>query len=222
MEMENSNGREMKNSEEVKSDKHEEEVIEKASPEGNLTDSVKNNAEESIENKEPLDEHDEHKEKKKHRKGPEKEIENLKYELTDLKDKYLRIYSEFDNFRKRTSKEKLDLIKSASEDLIVSLLPVLDDFERAIKAMSEKENVNESSVEGIQHIFNKLKYINEQRGLKEMAVSKGDEFNAELHEAITKIPVEDEDLKGKIVDVLEKGYYLNDKVIRFAKVVTGS
>lgn len=169
-------------------------------------------------------EHEEHhKGKKKHKKGSDKEAEALKQEIGELKDKYLRLYSEFENFRRRTSREKLDLINTASEELITALLPVIDDFERAIRAMSEKEmEDNKTSLEGVQLIFNKLKYTVEQRGLKAMNTDKGDEFNAEIHEAITKIPVEDEDLKGKVVEVLEKGYYLHDKVIRFAKVITGS
>ncbi len=166
-------------------------------------------------------EHESHKEKKKHKKT-EHEIESLKQEVHELKDKYLRLYSEFENFRRRTSKEKLELIKTAGEELIVSMLPVIDDLERAIKAMSEKETEDKSSLEGIKLILSKLKYTIEQRGLKKMDVSTGDDFNPEIHEAITKIPVEDEKLKGKIVEVLEKGYYLHDKVIRFAKVVTGS
>ncbi len=166
-------------------------------------------------------EQDSHKEKKKHKKS-DKEIEILKEEIHDLKDKYLRLYSEFENFRRRTSKEKLELIKTASEELVIALLPVVDDLERAIKAMSEKESGDKASLEGTQLILNKLKYTIEQRGLKVMEISRGDEFNSEKHEAITKIPVEDEKLKNKIVEVLEKGYYLHDKVIRFAKVVTGS
>lgn len=166
--------------------------------------------------------HADHKDKKKHKKSHDKEVEGLKAEVGELKDKYLRLYSEFENFRRRTSKEKLDLIKTASEETVVSLLPVIDDFERALKSMSENKPDDTSSKEGIQLIFNKLKYVIEQQGVKEMGTKSGDDFNPEIHDAITKIPVEDESLKGKIVEVLEKGYYLHEKVIRFAKVVTGS
>ena len=166
--------------------------------------------------------HADHKDKKKHKKSSAKEIESLKQEVGELKDKYLRLYSEFENFRRRTSKEKLDLIKTASEEIVLALLPVIDDFERAIKALSESEADSNNSVDGIQLIYNKLKYIIEQRGLKVMNINKGDDFNSEIHEAITKIPVDDENLKGKIVEVVEKGYHLHDKVIRFAKVITGS
>jgi molecular chaperone GrpE len=160
-----------------------------------------------------------HKGKKKHKKPVEKEISTLSAEINELKDKYLRLYSEFENYRRRTSKEKFELIKTASEEVMIRLLPVIDDLERAISSMAESEK---SSREGITLIYNKLKMVAENQGLKVMVIEKGTEFNSEFHEAITKIPVDDDALKGKIVDVLEKGYYLNDKVIRFAKVVTGS
>jgi molecular chaperone GrpE len=166
--------------------------------------------------------HADHKDKKKHKKAHDKETDGLKAEIGELKDKYLRLYSEFENFRRRTSKEKLELIKTAGEEVIVSLLPVLDDFERALKSMNENKPESNSAGEGIQLILNKLKYIIEQRGVKELGTKAGDDFNPEIHEAITKISVSDESLKGKIVEVLEKGYNLHDKVIRFAKVVTGS
>jgi molecular chaperone GrpE len=167
-------------------------------------------------------EHEDHKGKKKHRKISEKELESLQYEAAELKDKYLRLYSEFENFRRRSSKEKLELIKTAGEEVLVVLLPVIDDFERAIKSSADNNGNNSGLSDGIQLIYNKLKYITEQKGLKVMNTEKGTPFNAEMHEAITQLPVDDEKLKGKIIDILEKGYYLNDKVIRFAKVVTGS
>ncbi|HVD99183.1 MAG TPA: nucleotide exchange factor GrpE [Cytophagaceae bacterium] len=144
----------------------------------------------------------------------------LKNEVAELKDKYLRLYSEFDNFRKRTSKEKIDLAKTASEDVIKSLLPILDDFERAIKAIGDDEG-SKFAKEGIEIIYHKLFKTLESKGLKTM-VAVGQPFDVELHEAITQIPAPSEDLKGKIIDEVEKGYYLNDKVIRFAKVVTGA
>jgi len=169
-----------------------------------------------------LPEHADHKGKKKHKKISEKEFESLQNEMRELKDKYLRLYSEFENFRRRSSKEKLELIKTANEEVLVILLPVIDDFERAIKSALDKNGNNSGLNDGILLIYNKLKYITEQKGLMVMNVEKGTPFKAEMHEAITNMPVDDENLKGKIVDVLEKGYYLNDKVIRFAKVVTGS
>lgn len=149
------------------------------------------------------------------------ELTQLKAEVAEAKDKYLRLYSEFENFRRRTSKEKLDLVNSASEGLIKVLLPVLDDFERADKSMTEDADVK-SLKEGVDLIFNKFKGALEQKGLKEIEVGAGSEFDVEFHEAITQIPAPSEELKGKIVDVVEKGYQLNDKVVRFAKVVTGA
>lgn len=152
------------------------------------------------------------------------ELSKLKAELAESKDKYLRLYSEFENFRRRTAKERLDLIKTAHEDLMVTLLPVLDDFERAQKAFANNKNKedNKASIEGFQLIQNKLYKLMEQKGLKPMPDNPGIDFDPEIHEAITKIPAPDDKLKGKVVDVVEKGYYLNDKVIRFAKVVIGA
>jgi molecular chaperone GrpE len=144
----------------------------------------------------------------------------LKNEVGELKDKYIRLYSEFENFRRRTSKEKIDMMKSANEEVIISLLPVVDDFERAQKALLEISG-NDSVKEGINLIHHKLYKTLESKGLKPMD-ALGKEFNSDLHEAITQQPAPSEDLKGKIIEVLEKGYYLNDKVIRHAKVVIGS
>ena len=148
------------------------------------------------------------------------EAEKLKAEIAEAKDKYVRLYAEFDNFKRRTSKERIDLLQSAGKDIIVELLPVLDDFERASKAMESATEV-EPVKEGVSLIYNKLKNTLQQKGLKEM-VSAGTGFDPDLHEAITNIPAPSDDLKGKVVDELEKGYYLNDKVIRFAKVVVGA
>ena len=149
------------------------------------------------------------------------EFEKLKQELDDTRDKYLRLYSEFDNFRKRNAKERIDLIKHANEELMTALLPVLDDFERALKAMEGGQDVG-AIVEGVALIHGKFINILEQKGLRAMEIAPGDEFNPELQDAITRIPAPSPELAGKVVDVLEKGYYLNDKVVRFAKVVTGS
>ena len=149
------------------------------------------------------------------------EFEKLKNELDDTRDKYLRLYSEFDNFRKRNAKERIDLIKHANEELMTALLPVLDDFERALKAMAGGQDVG-AIVEGVTLIHGKFTNILEQKGLRTMEIVPGDEFNPELQDAITRIPAPSPELAGKVVDILEKGYYLNDKVVRFAKVVTGS
>jgi len=141
-------------------------------------------------------------------------------EVAELKDKYLRLYSEFDNFRKRTSKEKSDLLKSAGEEVILSMLPVLDDFERAKKAFGNADETDPVK-QGVELIYHKLFKTLEAKGLHPMK-SIGQPFNPELHEAITQSAAPSEDLKGKIIDELEKGYYLNDKVIRFAKVIIGA
>jgi molecular chaperone GrpE len=143
----------------------------------------------------------------------------LQDELAEAKDKYLRLYAEFDNHRRRTAKEKLDMIQSANEQLLQSLLPIIDDFERAEKSFKDK---NDKESEGFFLIQNKFKKIIEQKGVKLMEASAGSDFNPDLHEAITQIPAPTEKLKGKVVDVVEKGYLLGDKVIRFAKVVVGS
>ncbi len=137
--------------------------------------------------------------------------------IKELNDKYLRLYSEFDNYRKRTNKEKADYIKSAGEDVFKAILPIIDDFERAIKA---NESVTDAAAikEGIALIYNKLKSAGQQKGLIAFD-SIGEVFNPDVMEAITNIPAADESQKGKVIDEIEKGYKLGDKVIRFAKVV---
>ncbi|MFZ6051682.1 nucleotide exchange factor GrpE [Halocola ammonii] len=145
--------------------------------------------------------------------------DELKLEVAAWQDKYMRLHAEFDNFRKRNNKERLDLIKNASGDVLQELLPIVDDFERAIKANEEIEDV-ESLKEGYHLIHNKLLRALEAKGLKPMN-SQGEPFDTDLHEAITNIEAPSEDLKGKVVDVVEKGYYLNDRVLRYAKVVVG-
>ena len=147
-------------------------------------------------------------------------LTNWEAKYQDINDRYLRLYSEFDNYRKRTIKERADLIKTAGSDIFAAILPVLDDFERASKALETSGESNPAQ-EGMLLISQKLKGILINRGLEEMN-SKGQEFDADLHEAITQIPAPDESLKGKVIDELEKGYSLNGKVIRFAKVVVGS
>jgi len=153
--------------------------------------------------------------------GSDDAVAKLQNELGEQKDKFIRLYSEFENFRRRTAKEKLELIQSANEQLIVKLLPVVDDFSRAEKAFQNREN-KDQDLEGFLLIHNKFKKVLEQSGVKAMDIKAGTEFDADFHEAITQIPAPDESLKGKIVDVIEAGYLLNDKVIRFAKVVVGS
>jgi molecular chaperone GrpE len=143
----------------------------------------------------------------------------LQDDLAEAKDKYVRLYAEFDNHRRRTAKEKLEMIQSANEQLLKALLPIADDFERAGNSFKDR---NDKEAEGFFLIQNKFKKTLEQYGVKVMEANKEGDFNPDLHEAITQIPAPNEKLKGKIVDVVEKGYLLNDKVIRFAKVVVGS
>ncbi len=148
------------------------------------------------------------------------ETDKLKAEISGLNEKYVRLYAEFDNYKRRTTQERRDLLQTAGKDVIVSLLGVLDDFERAAKAMETATEVKPVK-EGIELVHHKLKSILNQKGLKEME-SLGKPFDAEVHEAITNIPAPSNELKGKVVDEVEKGYLLNDKVIRFAKVVVGA
>lgn len=136
-------------------------------------------------------------------------IQEMGEKLAELNDKYLRLYSEYENYRKRTNVEKADLLLNGSREMMKAILPVIDDFERALAATAD---------EGVQLIYNKMLKILEQKGLKAMEV-KGEKFDENLHEAITRIPAADESQKGTVVDVVEKGYYLNDKVLRYAKVV---
>lgn len=146
-------------------------------------------------------------------------ITELETQVSEAKDKYLRLFAEFDNFKKRNIKERLDIIKSASQDTLSSLLPVLDDFDRAKKS-AEDENSTEPFSEGVIMVYNKLYNTLNGKGLEKME-STGEVFDPEIHEAITKIPAPSDDMKGKIVDTIEAGYKLNDKIIRHAKVVVG-
>ncbi len=153
------------------------------------------------------------------RHAAEKALEEEKAKYAELNDKYLRLFSEFDNHRKRTAKEKLDLMATASENVIKDILPVLDDFERALQNM--EKNGNEADLQGVTLIFNKLKDTLKKKGLEEIEAMNA-EFNTDEHEALTMIPAPEEDKKGKVLDVIQKGYKLNGKVIRFARVVVGN
>ena len=147
------------------------------------------------------------------------ENEKLAQEKAEIHDKYIRLYSEFDNYRRRTQKEKLDIIKNASERIIVGLLPVLDDMERALKfEAAEQEGPSDSEKEGISLIYQKMMNYLNQQGLEEIHAI-GEPFDVDLHEAVTTMPAPTEDDKGRVLDEVQKGYRLNEKVIRFAKVV---
>lgn len=145
--------------------------------------------------------------------------EQLKEELSKEKDKFLRLFAEFENYKKRTTKERIDLFKTANQDVLQSLLPVLDDFDRALTEISKSED--KVLLQGVELIHNKLKDTLISKGLEVVELKVGDVFDADFAEAVTQIPAPSEDLKGKIVDVIEKGYKLGDKIIRYPKVVTG-
>jgi len=145
--------------------------------------------------------------------------EQLQRELDAKDDKYLRLFAEFENYKRRTSKERIELFKTAGQDVMQSMLPVLDDFDRAM--LEIKKSSDESLVQGIELINNKLRETLKSKGLEVMAVNAGDTFDSDLHEAITQIEAPSADMKGKIIDVIEKGYTLGDKIIRYPKVVTG-
>ncbi len=149
----------------------------------------------------------------------ESEMEKLKEELEAMKDKYLRLIAEFDNYKKRSLKERMEIIQTAGKDVITDMLDVLDDCERAQKQIEKTDDLA-AAKEGVLLVFNKLRNTLAARGLKPMD-SLQKEFNTDLHEAITEIPAATDDMKGKVMDEVQKGYYLNDKIIRFAKVVVG-
>ncbi|MBP5999427.1 MAG: nucleotide exchange factor GrpE [Sediminibacterium sp.] len=150
---------------------------------------------------------------------PLSELDQLKADLADQKDKYLRLMAEFENFKRRTAKERVDLIQTAGKDVIVSLLDVMDDCDRAEKQLNGSDDIAVQK-EGIQLVFNKIRTVLHGKGLKAME-SIDQTFDVELHEAITEVPVPDAAKQGKVIDEVTKGYYLNDKIIRFAKVVVG-
>ena len=161
------------------------------------------------------------KEEEKQAENVEKEeVKEVNFEekFNELNDKYLRLYSEYDNYRKRTANEKVELIKTAAESTISALLPILDDFERALPTMEKLED--QTHYEGVMLIYNKLKRTLEQKGLEEIK-AVGEAFNTDEHEALTQIPAPSDDMKDKVIDVVQKGYKLNGKVIRYARVVVG-
>lgn len=150
---------------------------------------------------------------------PENELDQLKKDLEEQKEKFIRLYADFDNFKRRSAKERVELIQTAGREVIQSLLEVVDDCDRAEKQLQHSDDLQQIK-QGVQLVFSKLRNTLHAKGLKEMK-SVGEVFNADFHEAITEIPVADESMKGKVVDEVEKGYTLNDKIIRFSKVVVG-
>jgi molecular chaperone GrpE len=180
----------------------------------NETPDMSEHKEESAHNKK-----DSKKDKGHKKTKAEEQLEKAESDLLELKDKHIRLQAEFDNYRKRTLKERMELLKTASEGVLVNILPVIDDFDRAVQtldAVDEQSHVKD----GVKLIYNKFQEFLKQNGVKEIGAKEQD-FDTDLHEAITKIPAPTEELKGKVVDVVQKGYTLNDKVIRFSKVVIG-
>ena len=189
----------------------EEKKIENEQPEVDAQSMENNASEQTTQDKRHKREHKRRGEK--HDDSTEK-LQEMGEKLAEAQDKYVRLYSEYENYRKRTNMEKADLIINGSKDMIKAILPVVDDMERALLAMSDED----AAKEGVQLIFNKLMNILSQKGLKPIE-AKGQKFDENLHEAITQFPAAEEGQKGTVVDVVEKGYYLNDKVLRYAKVV---
>jgi len=153
--------------------------------------------------------------------GNEEQTIDYEKKFKEINDKYLRLTAEFDNFRKRSLKEKMELIKTAGEDILLNILPVVDNFERGLKSINNSTSEEGIAIrEGVELIYGKFKEFLAQRGVKEIEAI-GKDFDTDLHEAITKIPAPQEDMKGKVIDVVEKGYFMHEKVIRFSKVVIG-
>jgi len=183
--------------------------------------SKKKEGKKSAEDKEKKKEEQEQKQEEAEAQQEEekKEEKSDKEKLAELQDKYLRLTAEYDNYRKRTLKEKMELTKSAGEDILNELLPIMDDFERALQSIDEAGDI-QAVKDGVHLIYNKFKDFFNQQGVKEIEAQDKD-FDTDKHEAVSKVPAQNEELKGKVVDVVQKGYYLNDKVLRYAKVVVG-
>ena len=161
-------------------------------------------------------------EKASPKKSTSQKLKKAQEDLAIANDKYIRLYAEFENFRRRAAKEKLALMETAGETLLKKLLPVVDDFERALAALQPTDKPTKAAQEGIRLIYDKLMNLLHQEGVQPMPLDKGAVFDAEFCEAVTQMPSEDKQMQGKILDVLEKGYLLKEKVLRFAKVVTGA
>jgi len=202
--------------EEVKKEKEKEMNVPEEAQDKNTTETLETPDEEQ---QEKAEEKEGKKKKSKKDKKDAQIIEDLTSKLGEISDKHLRLQAEFDNFRRRTIKEKAELIKSGGESVLVSILPVIDDFERALESLKNVAD-DDAGKQGTLLIYNKFREFLKQNNVKEIE-AQNQEFYVDLHEAITKIPAPDEKLKGKVVDVVQKGYLLNDKVIRFAKVVIG-
>ncbi|MDR5589648.1 nucleotide exchange factor GrpE [Christiangramia sp. SM2212] len=182
---------------------------------------VKDQVEEAIDNAiDEVEANDENSEEQPElNEGELSEEDRLKEDVQKEKDKFLRLFAEFENYKRRTSKERLDLFKTANQEVMTAMLPVMDDFDRAMNEL--RKSGDENLLKGIELIHNKLKETLKAKGLERMDVEQGSDFDSEIHEAITQIPAPSDDLKGKIVDVVEPGYKLGERIIRYPKVVTG-
>ncbi len=194
-------------------------MAKKKKQETEILEDIQNEVVDEVQNETVNDEKESITEKLFGKNKTKKELEEAKEEIAELQDNYRRLFADFDNYKKRVTKERFELMNQAGKDIIQSLLPVLDDFDRA-KIEADKKDSTEQFSEGVNLVYHKLHQILEQKGLKSMETT-GETFDAEFHEAVAEIPAPTEDLKGKVIDTLEKGYLLKDKIIRFAKVVVG-
>lgn len=197
-------------------------------PDDNVTDNIKEDIRKDSDNQHPaeefidegVDQVDEGAELKDGKEDDEaSETEQLKADLEKEKDKFLRLFAEFENYKRRTAKERIELFKTANQEVMTAMLPVLDDFDRAMNEIRKAKDKN--LLQGVELIHSKFKETLKNKGLEAMNVESGDPFDADVHEAITQVPAPSEKLKGKIVDVIERGYKLGDRIIRYPKVVTG-
>lgn len=188
---------------------HQEEQYNKTNQESSVKDQVEEMLEDAID------------EVEREKNGTEEpsESEQLKNDLEKEKDKFLRLFAEFENYKRRTSKERIEMFKTANQEVVTAMLPVLDDFDRALNEINKAKDKN--LLKGVELIHNKLKETLKSKGLEAMDIKQGETFDPEIHEAITQVPAPSDKLKGKIVDVLERGYKLGDRIIRFPKVVIG-
>ncbi len=184
-----------------------------------MVDNAMNSTEDKTEEKETTIENNDQQTTEANVDESSKKLQEIQVKYDELNEKYIRLFSEFDNFRRRTTKERADLLRSAGDDVLKEMLPVLDDFDRAKKAMHASENIT-SAKEGFDLIHNKFTDALKKKGIEEMQCI-GVEFNPDLHEAITEVPAPSEDMKGKIMDVIEKGFYINGKILKYAKVIVG-
>ncbi|MEO2064696.1 MAG: nucleotide exchange factor GrpE [Christiangramia sp.] len=181
-----------------------------------VKDQVEENLNDAIEEVEQLDDQENEQAEESSEASQE---EKLKQDLEKEKDKFLRLFAEFENYKRRTSKERLELFKTANQEVLTAMLPIMDDFDRAMNEL--KKSADKDLLQGVGLIHNKLRETLKNKGLERMTVEQGDAFDSEIHEAVTQIPAPSDKLKGKIVDVIEPGYKLGERIIRYPKVVTG-